>query len=231
MATFEKIEKELNDAKDRLNKAEEKLKEFEEGWKEKKIWELEKKLDDGEERNEEQRKVWERLRDELKEEKKELKTTKVKWKDQTIKSLDKLIEFNEEKERLSLEEYLSRTPPYFAYSPHSTTSKSSTIAVGIPPDEVKIWKDFFENAMNVNICIPLNRVNSSYEFTMRKVAGVGDPDFVCHKKDGDVLILAIEIKILKHIKPGQTLPELYKEDSKAKMVIQTTLQLLIRKRT
>ncbi|CAG8566756.1 13261_t:CDS:2 [Funneliformis mosseae] len=58
MATFEKIKKELNDAKDRLNKAEEKLKEFKEGWKEKKIWELEKRLDDGEERNVEQRKGW-----------------------------------------------------------------------------------------------------------------------------------------------------------------------------
>ncbi|CAG8552104.1 2743_t:CDS:2, partial [Funneliformis caledonium] len=56
MATFEKIEKELNDAKDGLNKTEEKLKEFEEGSKEKKIWDLEEKLDDGEERNEEQRK-------------------------------------------------------------------------------------------------------------------------------------------------------------------------------
>ncbi|CAG8603638.1 9033_t:CDS:2 [Funneliformis caledonium] len=63
MATFEIIEKEVNNARDRLNKAEEKLEEFEKRWKEKKLWELGKKLEHREEKNEEQRQVWKRQRD------------------------------------------------------------------------------------------------------------------------------------------------------------------------
>ena len=54
---------------------------------------------------------------------------------------------------------------------------------------------------------------------MRNVSGTGEPDFVCHKKDGDVLILAIKIK-RAHIESDQTLPEVYKGDAKVKMVIQ-----------
>ncbi|CAG8691885.1 11770_t:CDS:2, partial [Funneliformis mosseae] len=155
---------------------------------------------------------------------------------------------------LSLEEYLSYPPPYITYSPHGTSSTSSTNAVGNPPDEVTLWEDFLENvneymfdqeqkfqkpifntkfkatfeeivrnAFNVNICMILNEVITDCEFAMRGVQGTGSPNFACHKKDDDKLIMAIEIKryhILLGIKPDQTLPEFYKEDAKARMVIQ-----------
>ncbi|CAG8667523.1 10303_t:CDS:2, partial [Paraglomus occultum] len=49
---------------------------------------------------------------------------------------------------LSLEEYLSCAPPHLAYSPHGTTSTSSTNAIGNPPDEVMIWEDFLESVNN-----------------------------------------------------------------------------------
>ena len=37
-------------------------------------------------------------------------------------------------------------------------------------------------AVNVNVCLPVNRINSGFEFTMRTVSGTGEPDFVCHQK-------------------------------------------------
>ncbi|CAG8666601.1 7817_t:CDS:2 [Paraglomus brasilianum] len=58
---------------------------------------------------------------------------------------------------------------------------------------------------------------------MRTVSGTGEPGFVCHQKDGDVLILAIEIKsthILNNVTPDQTLHEVYEGNAKVRMVIQ-----------
>ena len=85
------------------------------------------------------------------------------------------------------------------------------------------FEEIVRNAFNVNICMILNEVITDCEFAMRGVQGTGSPDFTCHKKDDDKLIMAIEIKryhILLGIKPDQTLPEFYKEDAKARMVIQ-----------
>ncbi|CAG8699593.1 4419_t:CDS:2, partial [Funneliformis mosseae] len=153
---------------------------------------------------------------------------------------------------LSLEEYLSCAPSYSPYGTISTSSTNavgnppdkvmiwkdflaSVNNYTFDQDERKFEKPIFikdfittneeivRQAVNVNVCLPLNRVVSDFKFTMRNVSGTGDPDFVCHKKDGDELILALEIKrvhILNHIESDQTLPKVYEEDAKVKQVIQ-----------
>ncbi|CAG8517336.1 1924_t:CDS:2, partial [Funneliformis mosseae] len=86
-------------------------------------------------------------------------------------------------------------------------------------DFITTNEEIVRQAVNVNVCLPLNRIVSDFKFTMQNVPGTGDQDFVCHKKDGDELILAIEIKrvhILNHIESDQTLPKVYEKDAKVK---------------
>jgi hypothetical protein len=49
---------------------------------------------------------------------------------------------------LNLDEYLSYAISYIVYSPHGTTSKSSTKASGDSPEEVKLWDDFLGGVNN-----------------------------------------------------------------------------------
>ncbi|RGB41178.1 hypothetical protein C1646_810842 [Rhizophagus diaphanus] len=82
--------------------------------------------------------------------------------------IDRLVSELNSQSLLNLEEYLSNTIPFIAYSPHGTTSKSSTKVSGDPPIEVRPWDEFFLMVMQ------------DVQFALRKVEGTGDPDFCCH---------------------------------------------------
>ncbi|CAG8619315.1 16389_t:CDS:2 [Funneliformis caledonium] len=93
MITLEKIENQVNLALVKLNEVETQLKQFEEGWKYGKIWELENKLNDGKERNEEQKKRWERWIVKLEKEKERLEKKETDWMNQVIYLQNKLVNF------------------------------------------------------------------------------------------------------------------------------------------
>ena len=56
-------------------------------------------------------------------------------------------------------------------------------------DFITTKEEVVRQAVNVNVCLPLNRVMSKFEFTMRTVSSTGIPDYSCRKKDDDVLIV------------------------------------------
>ncbi|PKK56961.1 hypothetical protein RhiirC2_798947 [Rhizophagus irregularis] len=83
-------------------------------------------------------------------------------------------------------------------------------------------EEIVRQAINVNIFMVLNELMPNYEYLMRKVLGNGEPDYTCYYL-GKTLILVIEIKrihILSDIKPGQSMPDFYEKNPRAKDVIQ-----------
>ena len=98
MATIEKIDKELNDAKARLDEATKNLKTFEEGEDDGKwLKKLRRRLDEEEWKNEGQKKRWEDRVKKLEKEKEELKEKERFWRGQVEEWGKKLHEFGEEK--------------------------------------------------------------------------------------------------------------------------------------
>ncbi len=92
MASIEKIENELNDAKARFGEATKDLKEWEEGeYKGVMLNDLRVKLNNGEYRDEKQEKRWEDSVKELKKEKEGLEESKERWEKQVVKLQDALV--------------------------------------------------------------------------------------------------------------------------------------------
>ncbi|CAG8639014.1 245_t:CDS:2, partial [Paraglomus occultum] len=87
---------------------------------------------------------------------------------------------------------------------------------------VVIHEEVLRNAMNVNVCMILNDlIGPDFEYSMRRTHAPGIPDFTCHYLV-ESLSLVIEVKrkhVLEDIN-GQTFPEFYQANEKAKMVIQ-----------
>jgi hypothetical protein len=84
-------------------------------------------------------------------------------------------------------------------------------------------EEIVRQAINVNILMVLNESTPNYEYSMRKVPGNGEPDYTCYYLE-NTLILVIEVKrvhILSDIiMPGQSLPDFYETNSRAKDVVQ-----------
>ncbi|GBB84823.1 hypothetical protein RclHR1_01140012 [Rhizophagus clarus] len=89
-------------------------------------------------------------------------------------------------------------------------------------DFIVTEEEVVRQAINVNICLILNRLIPVFKFSMRKVHSTGKPDFCCHYLD-KLLTLVIEAKrvhILESIEDGQTLPDFYKTNAKIRAVVQ-----------
>ncbi|CAJ0833377.1 14291_t:CDS:2 [Entrophospora sp. SA101] len=83
-------------------------------------------------------------------------------------------------------------------------------------------EEIVRQAINVNIFMVLNELTPNYEYSMRKVLGDGNPDYACYYLE-NTLILVIEIKrahVLSELNSGQSLPDFYETNSRAKDVVQ-----------
>ncbi|CAJ0834030.1 17224_t:CDS:2 [Entrophospora sp. SA101] len=81
-------------------------------------------------------------------------------------------------------------------------------------------EEIVRQAINVNIFMVLNELTPNYEYSMRKVLGDGNPDYACYYLE-NTLILVIEIKrahVLSELNSGQSLPDFYETNSRAKDV-------------
>jgi hypothetical protein len=87
-------------------------------------------------------------------------------------------------------------------------------------DKVVFNEEDVRVAIDVNICIVLNRLMPGYSFTRRPTLAPGIPDFNCYL--AELLILVIEAKrenVLEDI-GDQEFPEFYKKNGKARVIIQ-----------
>ncbi|CAJ0823504.1 14009_t:CDS:2, partial [Entrophospora sp. SA101] len=81
-------------------------------------------------------------------------------------------------------------------------------------------EEIVRRAINVNIFMVLNELTPNYEYLMQKVLGDGNPDYACYYLE-NTLILVIEIKrahVLSELNSGQSLPDFYETNSRAKDV-------------